>query len=534
MTGHSASNVVDLSFKPGWELKFAPAGATIDGLAAEGLPLLYEPSGRLHTQTTQYFVQIMIRDGTARGTCRVIAYVLKDWFRFLDGEKIPWDQPSDELLASWAKAQGPSGEERGKAREQRINDKLHFVFEYYRKLQAMHLIRAVVEDPRASEMDDVGRPKVFPMRSVVEVRLGRGHVRRETLRSVVRYSDPKEERGGKRYTPDSGEVEKVFDELLSGADPFTRTRAFFCARSMAHMGLRRQGAAAISTTMLEEALRAKGIEVPDFETPAQTERGALIAAGWKPWLRGLDAIADMPGERAEIIGRLEQLEREYHKFIYVRVVEKGHDARYVPMPLRLVRAILVEWVWGHRRDFITERRSRHPSYLPPDKLWLSRRSGAAMSEGAIGNEIKRAFKALEIDASGHRLRAYFLTELLAELYYRARSIHGAMFDQQAILMEAAEIAGQNDPRSLEPYLDRVRLADNHAFGEPVFVRSPEDAAVMRALSDRLSSGEEDARVLRRMLTLLLEKFSLRPVPLVPTLSDPQHAIRRHKACQDGQ
>jgi integrase len=231
-------------------------------------------------------------------------------------------------------------------------------------------------------------------------------------------------------------------------------------------------------------------------------------------------------ERARILSGLEHLEREHYKSVPVRVVEKGRKERHVPMPIRLVRALLVEWVWSQRRDFIAERRSKHPSYAPPEQLWLSRRAGQAMTEGAIANEIKRAFNKLEIDASAHRLRAFFLTELVRELAYRAKAIHGVMFDSQSVLLEAAEIAGHADVASLEPYLDRVRLEDNHVAGEPVSVHLPEDAATLRALADRLFAEGDDAPAIRKMLSMLLERFGLEPVPLRPILSDPQEAFLR--------
>lgn len=241
------------------------------------------------------------------------------------------------------------------------------------------------------------------------------------------------------------------------------------------------------------------------------ERADLKKAGWVPWLAGLDAVATMAGERDRIIAALTELETRHRRNLFVTVVEKGRKQRVVPLPIRLMRSLLVEWVWDHRARFIAERRERVPTYVPPAALWLSRKTGKGMTMGAIANEVKAAFNALDIDASGHRLRAYFLTELVRDLYMTARAAHGRMFDARTILDQAAEIAGHADPASLKPYLSRVMKEDTFRPGDAVLVEDADDAAMFRALADALASG--DARVqgpMRKMLALLMDKFGLKP------------------------
>jgi hypothetical protein len=132
-----------------------------------------------------------------------------------------------------------------------------------------------------------------------------------------------------------------------------------------------------------------------------------------------------------------------------------------------------------------------------------------MTMGAIANEVKTAFNTLDINASGHRLRAYFLTELVRDLYLAARAAHGRMFDARTILDQAAEIAGHADPASLKPYLSRAMKEDTFRLGEPVLVEDPHDAAMLRALADALASDDDQMRVpMRRMLAMLLDRFQL--------------------------
>ena len=487
------------------EILFAEDGFTANGRPATGMPLVLGADGALHEGAAAYFLHKMGWEGATPGSMRVEGYVLKDWLQFLADRGNDWREPSDGLLNDWAAVQAIGGEVGAK----RIDDKLCYVFAFYLVLQSIGVLSGVVENPLSPETCADGTPRRFPISTVVETSEGRrSGKRRVTLRPRVRWRDPGTVKGGRRYTPNEAEVDAVLDHLLdrSAQDEYARVRNFLCARVMAGMGLRREGTAGLTTRALEAALSEVGIVVREFRPPTANERQALLSDGWRPWLRGLDTIAGMAAEQERILAALADLERQHHRNVYVTVVEKGRKQRSVPVPIRLMRTLLVEWVWDWRARFIAERRERHPGYVPPEALWLSRKTGKGMSAGSIANEVKTAFSAQGIDASGHRLRAHFLTELVRDLYLAARAAHGRMFDARTILDQAAEIAGHADPASLKPYLSRVMKEDNLRPGEAVWVEDPEDAAVMRTLADTLATGDESVvRPLRRMLGMLLEK-----------------------------
>ncbi|MGE5478077.1 MAG: hypothetical protein ACM3Q1_15575 [Bacteroidales bacterium] len=493
------------------EILFAGEEFMANGRKAAGMPLVLGADGALHEGASSYFLQKMGWEGATAGSMRVEGYVLKDWLQFLEDRGIDWREPTDNLLSDWASDQAA----RGKIGAKRINDKLGYVFAFYHTLQTIGVLSDIVENPLAPETNFDGTRRRFPISAEEVLSEGRrSGVRRVSLCPRVRYHDPAAIRGGRRYTPDEGEVEAVLDHLLgkSAGNEFARVRNFLCARVMANMGLRREGAANLTTTALESALAEAGIHVPVFRPADAEERAALLMAGWIPWLTGLDAIAAIAEERNRIIDALADLERQHRRNLFVTVVEKGRKKRVVPLPIRLMRSLLVEWVWDQRVRFIAQRRSRFSSYMPPTALWLSRKTGKAMTMGAIANEMKTAFNTLEINASGHRLRAYFLTELVRDLYLAARAAHGRMFDARTILDQAAEIAGHSDPASLKPYLSRVMKEDTFRPGEPVLVENSDDAVMLRALAEALATGDDQIRVpMRKMLAMLLERFQLSPV-----------------------
>jgi len=509
MTG--AATVLPFAPLLQFQILFTPKHFQANGRRAEGMPMILDPAGALHEGVSRYFLQKMGREGATPGTMQVHGYALKDWLQFLHDVGTDWQKPSDNLLSDWTSRQAAMG-----TGAQRINSKLAIVFGFYGTLQSTGMIWDVLGNPLVPECDADGIPLRFPITAEACVSERRSGNRRVVLRPRVQYRDVTTSKRGRRYTPDTAEVEAVLGHLLdnSATDEFARVRNFLCARVMASMGLRREGTANLTTTALEAALLEAGIPVPDLRPACSEERAVLVADGWVPWLRGLDAIAGMPRERDRIIAGLAGLEGQHRRNVFVTVVEKGRKQRSVPLPLRLSRSLLVEWVWGHRARFIAERRKYYPGYIPPPSLWLSRKTGAGMTKGAIANEVKTAFNALGIDASGHRLRAYFLTELVRDLYLVARAAHGRMFDARTILNQAAEIAGHVHPRSLEPYLSRVMKEDVLRPGEPVLVEHPADAATLRAMADALATANDRVRVpLRTMLGLLLDKFSLQPVVL---------------------
>jgi len=497
------ANVVRLRPKLGIELLFAGPGHRCNGRDVAGMPMILDTTGALHEGATSYFVHRMGWEGGTAGTMRLHAYAIKDWLHFLSERNVDWLGANDGLLTDWVSEQASAG-----LREARVNAKLAVIFGFYQTLQSLGVVGGIVEDPLRPETGSDGSRRRFPIGAeAVVFESRRSGARRVVVRPKVRYRALGEIKGQRRYTPGSVEVTRVLDYLLgaSADDEYVRVRNFLCGQVMAAMGLRREGTSALAVTALEKALSEVGILLPVPQT--SEARKQMIAAGWRPWLCGLDAIAAQPRECDRVLGALQALEGTCRRNLFVSVVEKGRKQRDVPIPIPLLRLILVEWVWDHRRRFIENRRTAISTYVPPPELWISRKTGRAMTAAAIGNEVKKAFAAVGINASGHRLRAHFLTELIRELHIRARAAHGRMFDPRTILDQAAEIAGHADPASLKPYLTRVMKEDVFRQGDAVPVENAEDTETVRALAELLNTGDGRVREpLRKMLSMLLERF----------------------------
>ena len=173
--------------------------------------------------------------------------MLKDWLQYLHDQRVEWQEATDNLLSDWAVEQA----RRGDVGAKRINDKLAYVFAFYHTLQSINVVRDIVEDPLAPEINDDGTRRRFPISAAAAVTESRkSGIRRVALRPRVQYRDAAAVRNGRRYTPNEGEVEAILDQLLdqSAKSEFARVRNFLCARVMASMGLRREGTAGMTTT----------------------------------------------------------------------------------------------------------------------------------------------------------------------------------------------------------------------------------------------------------------------------------------------
>jgi hypothetical protein len=241
----------------------------------------------------------------------------------------------------------------------------------------------------------------------------------------------------------------------------------------------------------------------------------------------LEGLAYWPEGQQRLIDALLAL-AERREFLYVVVVEKGRKARKVQVPIALFRETLRRWVWDHRARFIDSVKRRDRAWLPPDALWLSRKTRRGLVAHSIGNEMKKAFARLgpPSDAlSGHRLRAFYLTQLIRRLYRKALALQGRLLDVDAILNEAAELAGHSDPKSLKPYLDQEIMAGLALDGHAVMVVQKEDAEILRGIAGALDDGVHG---LHARLRELANEFELKPIPDVETARDAVAALVRHQ------
>jgi len=140
------------------------------------------------------------------------------------------------------------------------------------------------------------------------------------------------------------------------------------------------------------------------------------------------------------------------------ITEKNGKTRSVQFPITLVGRIL-EYIWGERRALLQKFGSA--GYERSQRgLWLSSTTCEPLTNATIKDILrKRGFVAAEVKGSGHSLRAAFLTEYACVLIREAKRNFGDNYDAGAILLTLAEIAGHEDPKTLQHYLDEARIRE---------------------------------------------------------------------------
>lgn len=486
--------------------------------AGSELPVILDSSG-VNEPAAIYFRERQ-KKGDLPGTLGQSAYVLREFFDWLIARGIKWTAVRDEHLRDWL---GPQNALQGI----RLERKPFVVFDFYLCLQNRGYLTNAARVPSPI----VGVGPEFPIQARIvqkQVWSKRGH-RRETTSTLVpaaerpRSTAPRNPR--RRRVPDLDEVLLLLEQLLESGDGFISTRRWFVAVFMARVGLRREGVKSLTVSSLEEALREAGIDVPELGEDERSNAGAL---GWSPRLSALSALAYSPTGQNHVLDQLLQY-GQVHEFLPLNVVEKGRKQRTVLVPVDLVQATLRLWIWDHHARATAKLLRSRPGTNAPGALWLSSRSAQGMAGGSIGNEIKRGFGAIagprRSSLSGHRLRAYYLTNLIRQLYRKARATQGIMVDLNAILAQAAERAGHESPESLRPYLDREIMASLDLEGYAVLVQKRDHAALLRGIALRLA---DDGESLWASLSSLARQHGVDPIGEPETAFDADAALARHQ------
>ena len=133
---------------------------------------------------------------------------------------------------------------------------------------------------------------------------------------------------------------------------------------------------------------------------------------------------------------------------------KGNKLRPV-IVLPELMALAREYIEGKRARVVAQAKLRHPRYVDPGALFLSQTSGRALTRDYVSGRISKALRLAGVEnASGHRLRASGLTALVAA--YDGFDESGKFLPAEQVLWKAAEAAGHEHWRTLEPYLRIVR------------------------------------------------------------------------------
>ena len=352
----------------------------------------------------------------AAGTLLDEAYVLRAWWQFVSAPS-PVAIISVDTVVHWIGLELSRNQSTGKGRsKRRLSRCLDVIGRFHRYTLSDRIYAAGFESWRSSSYLARLDPRLRDP-SFAEVSLGH---------SARRLN-------GGRPTPTEADVERVLDVLACRENPYLAARDWLMGRWMREVGLRRAGVASLTVESLTQALTAEGI----------LERH-----------EGLTRAGSTRRSRSQVRVEIEEFRRTGRSFICGEITEKGGRTRETKIPFSLMLETL-DFVWGERAHL-------QDSPAPRGPLWLSVKTRRGLTAAAIGDVVKQAFRSASVKGSGHRLRACYAEEVVFRLYDQAKTNQDILFDENQILIDAAEAMGHSNWKSLRHYLNRA--VRNYAAG----------------------------------------------------------------------
>ena len=501
-----------------FEITYTDDGWTWAGETRPGLPILHYPDGSVCEPVLLYFGYSAEMSLASTSSMRVEAYAVREFLCFLWNRGLRWDQADDRALREWRERQKQStaaidqrrrseragtSKGRGPAKKvvrtspRQVERKIAFVVEFYRLLpEAMCLERN--GKPWPAFVGSARSKKAFPIKTkTYSVRTPFGR------RTVSRWVGAARLPAGtvRRPAPTQAVVGRILARLRSAAaiEPT-------CRPTRSAIGQSRQESERNwlqGRCEAEAGLRCE--EVVDLSLPALAR--ALAEEGIGGGLAGMGGITGkllgMPNEEARdrIIADLEDLAVAGRQDLGVEVTCKGRT-RKAPFPIPLVRDLLQIGLWTVRAAQVRNWTEQHPGYVPPSNVFLSFKTGRGLTPGALGDVIKAAFEPEGLLGSGHRLRAFFGTELALRLLQVRLSLNGYRYDlgvEQWVLQHVAEAMGHAQPSTtVASYVDRALM---RLVGVPSETVLSGMISVHRALLANAATLTDDdfSRVLRSIL-----------------------------------
>ncbi|GGF01004.1 hypothetical protein GCM10011611_03230 [Aliidongia dinghuensis] len=420
-----------------FRLTLADADFFWAGERCANLPVLRWLDGTICEPVLMFFGWLARTKRKKISSMRLVAYDIRQFLAFLANRGSHWTEATDLSLAQWRESHRPAIERR-KISKRQVERKLHNVFEFYRLL------------PRAMRFDESLRPhRVFvgPEKLLAESPF---QITSKTMisprsgeREIWSGSEHIANQGWRRTTPNPMEVEKVLTHLRSRADVISTRRNHLSAGRM--HALQAEARWLMARCMAEGGCRA--LEVADLSIAALLEslrrEGILGGRQYEP--DALDELGTNSAERSRILAAIDAFEARGRKRFYVRIDGKGGKVRDAPFPAALMRDLLNIGIWTVRIEQVSLLRDRVSS-TRPTQLFLSSKTKGPFEPGSIGDMMKRAFNALSIGGSGHRLRAFFATMYANDLLEETLMAHGYRFSQaveNTVLDRLAEALGHS-------------------------------------------------------------------------------------------
>ncbi|WP_434729523.1 hypothetical protein [Rhizobium binae] len=471
-----------------FEMGRTPQGLLWQSEDMSDIPLIRNPDGSIFEPSLRYFGYGWLqRIFKSKSSMEPDSYSLRDYLCHLRNDGIDWIYGGqDEMLRSFRNSFSERVKE-GELASAQVELKLEHVFRFY---QTIHKAMPYLGGDPTPQF--VGDNEVSP---ITTRRVG------ETLRwsgwnKVLR-------RTSSRPTPSFDNVGRILEHLRAAAmEPldgsweqslrvFAAERNWLVACCEARAGLRRVEIRNLSLLKIAEALsKHRIIMMPTGRWRNDAHPNPLNNAVHDKVLR------------AQIITRIEGFAAQGNTTLNVDVYTKGGKERSVEFPLDLVLSLLEVGIWSVRKSLFAHWEAQGKTDLDYDAIFVSSTgNGRRLGLKQIGDIVKDAFSELDIAGSGHRLRAYYLTEMAWLLWNQELAKAGYRSDiavSNNVMNRLAELAGHKKPSTTERfYLDQARDRHKMKANQPSVEARKDMMNALIAVSWRMEP--DHCNLLRRLI-----------------------------------
>lgn len=181
------------------------------------------------------------------------------------------------------------------------------------------------------------------------------------------------------------------------------------------------------------------------------ERDAVMARLMRESNMRIGSILSMLTRQVPSRDKIEEA-KEANKAVPAIVRIKGGSEEPVAVLPELWEACRM-YLEGERKRIVESARLRNPAYAAPKELFLSSKTGLALTrQGGSNRFIHLMRKAGMSGMSGHRIRARGLSDVVEN---ERETETGRVLSDEQTLIRASAKANHRNPRSLEPYLTEV-------------------------------------------------------------------------------
>ncbi|KQZ44671.1 site-specific integrase [Ensifer sp. Root558] len=471
-----------------FEMGRTPQGLLWQSEDMSDIPVIKNPDGSIFEPSLRYFGYGWLQKTfKSKSSMEPDSYSLRDYLCHLLNSGVDWVYGGrDEVLRSFRNSFSERVKE-GELASAQVELKLEHVFRFYQTIDKAMPILGGNPTPQF-----VGYNEISP---ITTRRVG-GTLRWSGWNKVVR-------RASSRPTPSFDNVERILEHLRAAAmEPldgsweqslrvFAAERNWLVTCCEARAGLRRVEIWHLSLRKIAEAL----------------SKHRIITMSTGRWRNDahpnpLNVAVHDKALRAQIVSGIERFAAQGNTTLNVDVLTKGGKERSVEFPLDLVLSLLEIGIWTVRKALFAHWEARGNTDLDYDAIFISSTgNGRRLGLKHIGEIVKDAFNELDVAGSGHRLRAYYLTEMAWLLWNQELAKAGYRPDiavSNNVMNRLAELAGHEKPSTTERYyLDQARDRHKMKANQPSVEARKDMMNALISVSWRME--QEKCNLLRRLI-----------------------------------